>query len=87
MSDKLYMQCVLMQPYEYGRTFTVGWVDEEVARRVLKGENLKVTLKGEEGWWTIREIAEPARSFREIEEVNAKSRRSFNSISDKVSTS
>lgn len=84
--SKLYMQCTLMQSYEYGRQFTIGWVEEEVARRSLK-ENIKVTLKGEDGWWTIREVAEPARSIKEIEEVNAKSRRSFNSISDKVSTS
>ncbi len=88
MSDKLYMQCVLMQPYENGRLFTVGWIDEHVVRQHLSGEisNLRVTLKGEDGWWTIREVAEPPRSIKDIEEVNAKTRRSLNSISDKVST-
>ena len=70
-----YFQCRLEKETSEGLERTVGWIEERGAK-----VGAKVTLKGEEGWWTVATVATPGLNSAQFMQQKEKSRVKLGSL-------
>lgn len=75
-----YYQCRFEKETPDGIVITVGWVEGVHGLKV----GARVTLKGEEGYWTVKSVSDIGLTYDEYKNVVSKSRTKFASLQTNV---
>lgn len=69
----MYTQCELTQPTaDGGLLMDVAWIDAAKAK-----EGVRVTLKGEEGWWLVSKVGDKTITQAQLKELQDHGHRGF----------